>query len=282
MEKPVLQVNNPNPDLSRATVEEDNGPSIKPEVIIPAKEEPKEQKSPNEPKYAGLVIDVPVLKEEKTRSVVENTEKVNAPEDQMFEGGLNDLKNLREKVSRMKAQNANFDTESGESLKSLEEKYLDQKNKVANNIRTKLREQEVFGPLTPEQQKELNSKINDEIFSRLIKEENDLYNENLRANRKKTWKDDLKIEGAKLLSSKAVKWYLSLSKNERRAFNFTLGSLVGVVAGAAASAGVVSYLGWRAARFGASAFAGTAAGEWANKKWSVDDLNKAEEKKLMI
>ncbi len=184
---------------------------------------------------------------------------------------------LRNDLAKTEAKKGNFSIDSGISVENLKLKYVSDKEKIAGLIRKEQHKILGEGPLTEEQERSLN----DYLFEELVKKENDVYLNVLRANRKETWKDKT-IETAKnLLGTKAVKWYLSLSRSQRMALSFGVGSIAGLAAGVTVAPGIIglaSYLGWRAARVGLSGTAGVAAGEWANKKWSAEELKKAEEK----
>jgi hypothetical protein len=183
---------------------------------------------------------------------------------------------LRNDLAKTEAKKGNFSIDSGLSIENLKSKYVSDKERIAGLVRKQEHERLGLGegPLTREQEMSLN----DYLFEELVKKENDAYLEALKANRKETWKDKTVEATKNLLGTKTVQWYLGLSKKQRMALNFGVGGLVGLAAGGAATMGVASYLGWRAARVGLSGTAGTAAGEWANKKWSAEDLKKAEEK----
>lgn len=169
----------------------------------------------------------------------------------------------------------------GEENIGLEE-YKNLREVIAQKIRESLMKNGGEN-LTPEQQAELNSKINNEIFKELVEKENEEY---IRIFKEKNKKGllDRGLENVKdVLDSKVFKWYLGLSKNQRRALSFTLGGMVGLAAGAAVApgmAGVATYLGWRAIRFGVSGFFGSKASEWANKKWSLEDLEAEKNKAI--
>lgn len=165
--------------------------------------------------------------------------------------------------------------------------YNEQRNKIIDKIRESLtaeaKNKAGAETLTPEQETDLQKEINDTIFEALIKEEHDKYMQALRDAKGETAVGKA-LEGAKnLLKTKAAKWYLGLSRNKRIGLSWAIGSMAGLVAGATVAPGMIgvgSYLAWRAARVAASGYAGYKTGEWANKKWSVEELNEDEEKEI--
>src|SRR3989344_2595842 len=162
-----------------------------------------------------------------------------------------------------------------------EKEYFQSKERIVNKIKETLRKDLGIGPLTQEQDAELKSKTNEIIFEELVKKENDAYLNALREVRGETSTDKILEKAKNILSNKAVKWYLGLSRTQRMAVSFGIGGVAGLAFGAVAAPGaigVASYLAWRAARVGISGIAGAVAGEWANKKWSAEELKKAEEK----
>jgi hypothetical protein len=167
-----------------------------------------------------------------------------------------------------------------EYLGEINTNYENARNLVGEKIKESLKK-EASENLTPEQEAELNSKINDTLFDELVVKENDAYLKALREARGETAMDKALESAKNLLNTKAVKWYLGLSKKERMLVNFGIGSIAGLTFGATVAPGMVgvaSYLAWRAARTVLSGSAGAVAGEWANKKWSAEELQKVEEK----
>jgi hypothetical protein len=150
--------------------------------------------------------------------------------------------------------------------------YEEQKKLIAEKIKESFKK-EAGENLTPKQEAELKSKINDIIFKELIQKENDAYIDILKANRRETLVDKAKENFKNLLGSKAMQWYLGLSKKQRMALSFGLGTVAGLTVGAGVGAlGVAGYVGKRII----SGAAGIGAGEWAGKKWSVEELNQKE------
>lgn len=130
--------------------------------------------------------------------------------------------------------------------------------------------------LTPEQEAELNSKINDKIFEELVKKENDAYLSVLKEVRGETKMDKVMENAKSFLNTKAVKWYLGLSRRDRIACSFVIGTTAGLTFGAGIGAlGAVGYVGKRVL----TGAAGIGMGELVNKKksWSLEEINKLEE-----
>ena len=169
-----------------------------------------------------------------------------------------------------------------EYLDEINTNYENARNLVGAKIKESLKK-EAGENLTPEQEMELKSKINDALFDELIVKENDVYLNALREARGETVMGKALEEVKNILNTKAVKWYLGLSKKERMLVNFGVGSIAGLTFGATVAPGMVgvaSYLAWRATRAVLSGSAGAVAGEWANKKWSAEELQKVEEKEI--
>lgn len=188
---------------------------------------------------------------------------------------------MRDDLSRYEVPTAQLGMSSvGLELKRSE--YRNYKEAVAKKIEESFRKN-AGENLTPEQEEELKSVTNDAIFRELIKTENDSYKKALQEHRSETLKDKAKEALKSAVATKVVQGYLKLSKKQRMAVNILLGSGIGLAAGAAVAPGFVgalSYMGWRAARVGLSGVAGWKAGEWANKKWSIEELESAKQKEL--
>jgi hypothetical protein len=168
------------------------------------------------------------------------------------------------------------------SLAEARRTYEDKRNAIAQAIREDLTT--IAGNvLTPEQEKELKSKIAHTVFDELVASESASYKQAVDDNREKSWKDKVKIEALKALNSRVVKGYMGLSRKQRLLVSFGIGSVAGLAAGATVAPGMVgiaSYLAWRAGRTLASGTAGAVAGEWSAKKWSIEEINKNEEKEI--
>ncbi len=181
----------------------------------------------------------------------------------------------------IKKNNKDFQESSDLKLEK-EDIYNYQKNIIAKRIEETFRKN-AGENLTPEQEAELRSKINSKIFEELVQKENDAYLKSLKEARGETMMGKA-IESAKsLLGTKTMQWYLSLSRKQRMALSFGVGSIAGLAFGATVAPGaigVASYLTWRAARVGLAGTAGMKAGEWANKKWSAEELEIAKNKEV--
>jgi|GEM_PF-4124143 len=141
-----------------------------------------------------------------------------------------DFDRLREDLGKVEASDANFSTETGESIKQLRERYVKEKEKVSALLKKYwLEEREVSEENLSEEQK---AELNSYLFEEMVIKENSLYLEAIRANREETWKDKAKIEAAKLLGNKVIKWYLGQNKLARLGINTALYSMaigIGVV-----------------------------------------------------
>lgn len=194
------------------------------------------------------------------------------------------LRTLREFSVIIDIKRKNGEEITEEQQKNVEE-YAKFKEYLAEQKR-KHREAKIPEDITPEERASKEKEINDRIFDELVVDENSIYLRKLK-NLSSEGKDGILnkgLEAAKsLLSTKAAKWYLGLSKNQRRALSFGVGGMVGIAAGAAVApgmAGVATYLGWRALRFGVSGFVGNKASERANKRWSLEDLEVKKNKEV--
>jgi hypothetical protein len=160
-----------------------------------------------------------------------------------------------------------------------QQEYREIKGHIAYKIKESLTREALAGSdsLSEEEQERLNKKINDTIFEELVIKENEAYLNYVRANRRETVLDKTKEILKTAVGLKAVKWYLGLSRKQRFALNFGVGTVAGLTFGAGAGAfGALGYVGKRVA----SGAAGVAAGEWASKRWSVEELNEKERKEI--
>lgn len=161
---------------------------------------------------------------------------------------------------------------SEEYLNQARDNYFIARDRVVEQIR-----REITAENEGESPEDLEKKINDALFDELVKREHD---ERIKANRQIREEDviDKVIEKARnLLGTKAVKWYLRLDRKQRMALNFGVGTLAGLTFGAGVGAlGALGYVGKRVA----SGSAGVFAGEWANKRWSIEELNQKEKQEI--
>ena len=188
----------------------DEGEDKKEEPVVPPVEPPL---SPPEPPIAPVTV----------------IEEQNVPEWRKG-GGWEQLEIYRNQViqSRQSEEYCLKHKEENQSVeefrKILEEDYIKSKGSMANEIKESLRKEMGTDPLTPEQEIELNKKINDVLFDELVKNENDAYLNTLRKARSKTFVGKV-LEGAKsLLGTKAVNWYRGLSREQRMTLSFGVGS----------------------------------------------------------
>ncbi|KKQ77719.1 MAG: hypothetical protein UT00_C0006G0021 [Parcubacteria group bacterium GW2011_GWA1_38_7] len=195
------------------------------------------------------------------------------PEKSLDEEWLEFVK-LRDDLAKTEALKRNYSGDTGISVEDLKAKYISDKEKIASLTRRNAYVRFGFGegPLTREQE----TSLNDYLFEELVKKENDVYLNALKEARGERLVDKV-WEGAKsLLSTKAVKWYLGLSRKERIACSFVLGTAAGLTFGAGVGAfGVVGYVGKRVL----TGSAGIGMGELVNKKksWSAEEIKRKED-----
>ncbi|MFA6269755.1 MAG: hypothetical protein WC657_00925 [Candidatus Paceibacterota bacterium] len=180
---------------------------------------------------------------------------------------------------KTRARRAKGEVEHSQISEIIDGIYKSQKNNIAKKIEETLRKN-AGENLTPEQELELRSKINDKIFEELVQKENEAYLTVLKEARGET-KMGKVLEGAKsLLSTKAVQWYLGLSKTQRIGVSLAIGGFAGFAIGGATigALGVGGYLGKRAL----TAVTGAGMGELVNKKksWSLEEINKNEAEEI--
>ena len=157
--------------------------------------------------------------------------------------------------------------------------YNDRKLAIAEKIKESLRAEalkklKAGESLTTKQEEDLKVETNNLLFDELVKKENDAYLNALRDNREKTWKDTVKIEAAKMLGNKVVKWYVGQNKWARLGINILLytaaigaGAYIGGVGTVATVAGAAGY---RVARGVASLFGAEAGRRLGNKGVDVE------------
>jgi len=178
--------------------------------------------------------------------------------------GLGGLKKGRGKMTD--SRNLRWDTQDD---------YNDQKNTIAKRIEETFRKN-AGENLTPEQEVDLQSKINDKIFEELVQKENDAYLKSLKEARGETAMGKALESAKSLLGTKTMQWYLGLSKKERIACSFVIGTAAGLTFGAGIGAlGAAGYVGKRVL----TGAAGIGMGELVNKKksWSLEEINRLEE-----
>jgi hypothetical protein len=247
-----------------STVQISVQPEPIPEVVPEQNTEPESKLEPE-----------PLIQEEQKQpeETVKTNENSELDKAQMKE--WEELEDLRDQLLKVEAKK-NKDSTAGLTLELQEarSKYESARTKIAESIKQQARIElslAVNQPL-PEEEK---AAVNEIIFDKLIKEENRVYIEMLKATRGETLGDKVKESLKNALSTKAVQWYLGLSKWQRMALSFSLGATAGLVAGAGVGAlGVAGYIGKRVL----TGVAGVSAGEWARKHWSAEELEQAEEK----
>lgn len=181
---------------------------------------------------------------------------------------LQELSSIRSELAEMDALTHNYSGKTGKSFFALKDEYNSKKEELLKQIGAEIRGGEVYGPLTPEQEKLVKSKFDDELY-KVLKSENDSYNASIKAVRGESILDKAKENFRDLLGTKGIKWYVGLSRTKRIAINTALFSVIAAgvafaaptgTAGAAISAG-----GYRLAR-GVGAFAGSGLGMWGSNK----------------
>ncbi len=186
--------------------------------------------------------------------------------------------NPRELLDRLRVAVAGIADDYRKGLVGPE--YLEEAAQNYSNARDRVRGQireEIRAGNSSDAPEELEKKINDTLFDELVKRDHD---ERIKARRQVREGNvvDKAVETAKnLLGTKAAKWYLGLSRKQRLALSFGIGTAAGLTLGAGVGAfGALGYVGKRIA----SGTAGVAAGEWAAKRWSVEDLNQKEKEEI--
>lgn len=162
-------------------------------------------------------------------------------------------------------ENANVQT-----LKNAEVEYDNARNSAEAVIRESLKDK-------PE------AEVESILVEELLEKENREFLEAQRKAQGEILKDKTKEALMTVIKTKGVQWYLRLPKMKRMICNFAVGGLAGLVAGSiTAPTAAAGYLAWRGARvFGGGAL-GTAVGEAAGEKWSIEDLNKKEAEEISV
>lgn len=240
---------------------------------------PANSSEATEPKEEEITLPDPILQKEEKQEEAATEE--NIPEWQKgeeWEAFVNSRKKAaKEEVMAKKAEmnlNENF---------AAKKEYKEQRENIIQKIKEKLRSDMGEGPLTKEQEAELTSKINDTVFDNLIAKENKEYLGALSENKEKTFVDKTKEAASKVLNSKFVQWYGKQNKWLRLGATTALFTLGGYAIGTAAVGGSLLSVGaygvGRLSRGGASILAGGAARVYAEKKWSIEDIEKDFEKR---
>lgn len=191
--------------------------------------------------------------------IIQNSEK---------ERILQELSSIRLELAEMDALNHKYSGKTGKSFFTLKDEYNLKKEELLKQIEKEIRESEIYGPLTPQQERLVKSKFNDELY-KVLKSENDAYNNAIKKNRGLNILDKTKEGFRNLLGTEGMKWYMGLSRTQRFAINTALFSIIATgvafaaptgTAGAAIGAGF-----YRIAR-GAGAFAGSSLGMGVSNK----------------
>lgn len=121
------------------------------------------------------------------------------------------------------------------------------------------------------------------LVEELLEKENHEFLEAQRKAQGEILKDKAKEALMTVIKTKGVQWYLRLPKTTRMICNFAVGGLAGLVTGSiTAPTAAAGYLAWRGARIFGGGALGTAAGEAAAEKWSIEDLNKKEAEEIAV
>lgn len=185
------------------------------------------------------------------------------------------------RIKKMLGQDDNMLKNQTQEVYEAQKKIIEQK--IRENIKKTFIGRFGSGPLSVEQEEMLKRELNSTMFNELVENENSIYTEIIRENRAEKW-GKAGEAFRKLTSSRAVMLYRGLSKNKQTAVrmitSIVIGGTVGLATGAAVSAGVATYMGMRGARVVASGLMGLKAGEWAEKKWSIEEINKKEQDEI--
>ena len=218
--------------------------SENPSIVLPISEIKSEPTTVTEP--ASKPVAEPVLTPEPASVDQEELSQSEKDLNEKWE----EFEKLRNDLAKTEAKENNYSEDTGKPIGELESDYIREKEKIAELIRKAEHDElGLEGPLTKEQESELN----DRLFEELVRKENDVYLDTLKANRKETWKDKAKEAGSIITGTKAVGWYLKQNKWTKAAINTGLfGIAVGIgtfVGGGAASValGATLYRGARAA-----------------------------------
>ncbi len=198
--------------------------------------------------------------------VADNVEQaVQNPEKERI---LQELSSIRSELAEMDALTHNYSGKTGKSFFVLKDEYNSKKEELLKQIGAEIRGSEVYGPLTPEQEKLVKSKFDDELY-KVLKSENDSYNASIKAARGENILDKAKESFRGLLGTKSMKWYAGLTRGQRFALNTTIFSLIAAGVAFAAPTGTlgaaVSAGGYRLAR-GIGAFVGSGFGMGLSNK----------------
>lgn len=217
------------------------------------------------------IIDVPeepvkLNQLDNVEEVADNTEQtVQNPEKERI---LQELSSIRSELAEMDALTHNYSGKTGKSFFALKDEYNSKKGELLKQIGAEIREGDVYGPLTPEQEKLVKSKFDDELY-KVLKSENDSYNASVKAVRGENILDKAKESFRDLLGTKGMKWYVGLSRTKRFAINTAMFSVIAAgvafLAPTGTAATAVSAGAYRMAR-GVGAFAGSGIGMFSSNK----------------
>lgn len=157
--------------------------------------------------------------------------------------------------------------------------YENQKQLIEDKIKKTLREK-VGENLTAEQENELKKEIQNTSYVELIEKEEKARHKDERDIKGEKLTDKVLEQAKYLLNTKVLQWYFKQNKWTRLGITTGIATVIGMGVGNVAAGGALTYGGYRLARGAASFGAAGAANKWAQKKWSIDEINKEEEQAL--
>src|SRR3989344_3343095 len=196
--------------------------------------------------------------------------------------GLEDLRQGKAIIElRLRKEKREATPQESEILRKYEEERKVRGSEIIDQILAEKKSADAnFNPdaLSEDEQKKLKAEINNAVFDELVRKECEAYSKEIEANRERTWKDTVKIEAAKVLSNKAVQWYMRQNKWVRFGALTLIAGGIGVLGGGLAVGGVM--VGNRLRRGALSFGAAGIANKLGQKKWSIDEVNEYEKKKM--
>jgi hypothetical protein len=262
------------------SIVESNEQKVEPGIV-------SQQQNPELPQESGSVPtpEPQTMQEEQLPPTSLVPENVPQPE-KTLEEEYAELAKIRDDLAKTEALKNNFSTDTGVKIEELRAKYDDQKDRISEIVAGDIAKK--YGWNSPDEvpedrKNDFKKEVRGVLFDKLIQEEGKSYKDTLKANKERTVLDKTLEVAREALNTKVAQWYLGLSRKQRMALNFGIGTVVGLTFSttlAPGALGALSYASWRAARVGFSAGAGAKAGEWANKKWSLEELNANHDKEI--
>lgn len=199
-----------------------------------------------------------------------------------------ELANIRDDLAKTEALKNNFSTDTGTKVEELRAKYDDQKDRISEMVAGQIAGSHGWNTETDipsDKLKSFRSEVNDVLFEKLVKEENDAYINSLKANREETWGDKAKEGLRYVLGSKGVQWYTKQNKWFRLGMTTLLATGVGYGVGTIAAAGAVGYAGARIVRGAASLTASASVNKYLQREdsiLSIEALNEKEQREIEV